>query len=78
MVISTEDSEEIRFDKNTMQEKTRRLLGKILRKTDSYEIFLEILKKDECYKKLSTKIEHTAVTQNDLDLLSIGIILTKY
>lgn len=72
MVISSEDYEEIRLQKNTTQEKNRRLLGKILRKTDACETFLEILKKDCCYEELSTKIEKAAITQNDLNLLSIG------
>lgn len=78
MVISSEDNEEIRFEKNTTQEKSRRLLGKILRKTDASETFLEILKKDSCYEEISTNIEKNYITQNDLDLLSIGEYITEH
>ncbi|XP_071139683.1 uncharacterized protein [Mytilus edulis] len=73
-VIDREINEKLSSEKMTSQEKNRRLLGTLVRKdiSSAFPIFLEVLREDSCYKDYADKIEETHVTQNDLELLSIG------
>ncbi|VDI28090.1 Hypothetical predicted protein, partial [Mytilus galloprovincialis] len=73
-VIDREVHEKLSSVKMVPQEQNRRLLGTLVRKdiSSAFPIFLEVLREDSCYKDYAEKIEETHVTQNDLELLSIG------
>lgn len=75
-VIGLEDNDELRAETNTKQEKTRRLLRKIVRKniSSAYPIFLKALKEDNCYHDCVIKLEKTDATDIDIRLLNIGML----
>ncbi|CAG2198749.1 unnamed protein product [Mytilus edulis] len=78
-VLSCEANAEIRSRNISKQQKNREILGQIIRKNNSSanKMFLEVLKEDRCYKEYATKIEETDVTQFDLELLYIGMLINK-
>ncbi|CAC5360487.1 unnamed protein product [Mytilus coruscus] len=78
-VIDREINEKLSSEKMTSHEKNRKLLGTIVRKdiSSTFPIFLEVLREDSCYKDYADKIEETHVTQNDLELLSIDLMVDQ-
>jgi hypothetical protein len=71
--LNLEEMQEVCVPGLTHEESNRRLIVKLVYKPpEAFHIFLQSLRKDDCYKEIVEDIDKTVISSDDIHMLQIG------
>ena len=72
-VLNLDEMQEVCLPGLTQEESNRRLIAKLVYKPPiAFKIFVQSLRRDNCYGQIVEDIDKTVVTSEDIDMLQIG------
>ena len=78
-VLNLDEMQEVCLPGLTHAESNRRFIAKpVYKLPKAFNCFLQSLRKDNCYDKIVEDIDKTAVTSDDIHMLRIGNLYTKF